>query len=292
MALNSKYVTLKTILDKIYRDNAYDTEISFGDAAEWCAEAMDLIAVPMQYVDKEYDITIEDYRGGLPCDMHNITNGAIVDKATNIPLRASFDTAYLSDRVKSADDRAAAKGEINNNIDPTLGTFQISKDKYPVIPSDIDYIRHKQNDNYIYYRPTANDTETQHTYTLNNNYIFTSLKDGTLRMYYKAFPVDSEGFPLIPEDTKFIRAVASYITWKIDWKLYRMNKIARDIVESSEKEWLFAVGSAKNKALTFTLDQAESFKNMVTKLIPNYSYHSSTYRYSTEQETIILKNSR
>lgn len=292
MALSGRYVSLKTILDKVYRDNGYDTEISFGDAAEWAAEAMDYIAVPMQYVDKQVLITIEDYRGTLPCDFHNITNGAVIDKATNIPLKGNPGTAYQLDRMVSQEIKTAALEFTDDNIDPETGLFQIDKNGWPIVPDSIDYLRAVQSNHYIYYKPGYVDTETQHTYTLNNSFIFTSLEKGTLRMFYKAFPVDNEGFPLIPDDAKYIRAVANFITWRIDYKLYRMNKIAKDIVEASEQQWYWAVGSAKGKAHIMTLDQHESFKNMMTKLIPTYSNHASSFRYAGEQETITFRNSR
>jgi len=292
MALNSRYVSLKTVLDKVYRDNAYDTEISYGDAAEWAAEAMDLICVPMQYIDKVADIPIVDYRGNVPCDIHNLTSGAVIDKATKLALRGTSDLAYLQDR-KNLQELAVLAGEAAaDDIDPSTGTFQIDANGYPIIPDDIDYLRARQSNNYIYYKPATSDMETQQTYTLNNNYIFTSIKEGTVTMYYKAFPVDEKGMPYIPDNVKYIRAVAAYITWMLDKKAYRMNKIAKDIFEKSEQEWLWAVGSAKGHAHTPTMDQMESFKNMVVRLIPSMSDHASTYRYSGEQETITFRNSK
>ena len=290
MALTSKHVTLDTVLNKVYADQGYDIEVSYGDAAQWAAEAMDLIGVPMAFLDKTATIAISAYRGKLPCDLHDFTMGGIIDTKTGMPLRANENIAYLFDRQKFLEDTNLYVSITDDNIDPTVGTFQIDKNGYPVIPSDVDYIRSRQAENYIYYRPSEPIVSNQDTYTFNNNFIFTSIKNGTLKMQYRAFPVDDNGFPLIPDDTKYIRAVATYITWKIDWKLFRLNKLSKDIVKESEKEWLWAVGSAAGKAQMLTLDEAESFKNMTVRLFPRYNEHLNSFKYLGEGESLSFKN--
>lgn len=291
MALNGRYVKLPTILEKVYRDNGYDLEISWADAAEWTAEAMDLIGVHNALTPRITIVDVDSYRAKLPCDFHSITGGQIVDYTTKIPLRGTTDTGFQLDRFELQKTEAEDKYKLtDDSIVPDLGTFQITKDGYPILPDDIDYLREKQSNKYIYFRRTPSSLQEQETYTINSNFIFTSIKDGQLMLFYTAFPVDVDGLPLIPDDTKYKRAIASYITERIDYRLWRTNRINREVYEQSSREWLFNVGSAKNKALMFTLDQAESFKNQVVRLLPKIEEHYSTFKYLGDPESLNFRN--
>jgi hypothetical protein len=116
------------------------------------------------------------------------------------------------------------------------------------------------------------------TYNVQGNYIFTSFKDGAqVIMFYKAFPVDQEGYPLIPDDISFKQAVQSYIRLKVDYVLWRRNIIARDVFEYSEREWMWYVGQAKTKALTPNYDMMESWKNQHLTLMPRINEQARNF---------------
>lgn len=291
MAFNGKYVSLASIMEKVYRDNGYDLEISWADVAEWAAEAMDLIGVPNALIDKYALINIETHRGNLPCDLHTLVPGTVLNYNTKIPMRAASDVTYQLDRYEALKESNKQEVVTDDNIDPTLGTFQINKYGYPVLPDDIEYLRAKEADKYSYTIRTLPTIVTQDTYTINKNYIFTSFKSGIIMMFYKAFPVDNDGLPLIPDNTRYIKAVACRIAERIDYRLWRTNRLARDVYEKSEQEWLWYVGSAANSMRIFTLDEAESFKNQIVRLIPKINEHYTSFKYSGEQEKIANKNS-
>jgi len=72
--LNGKYVSLESIVERVYRDTGFEIDIDWIDVAEWIGSVIDLINAPMQYieritddVDKPY-IEIVNGRGELPCD--------------------------------------------------------------------------------------------------------------------------------------------------------------------------------------------------------------------------------
>ena len=49
------------------------------------------------------------------------------------------------------------------------------------------------------------------TYKVQGNIIFTSIKNGTIEIAYNSFKVDSEGYPMIPDNSSFIEALELYI---------------------------------------------------------------------------------
>ena len=53
------------------------------------------------------------------------------------------------------------------------------------------------------------------SYRIQGNIIYSSLRDGELEISYKALELDEEGYPMIPDNSSFTRAVQAYI--KKEW---------------------------------------------------------------------------
>nr|DAI45526.1 MAG TPA: hypothetical protein [Bacteriophage sp.] len=49
------------------------------------------------------------------------------------------------------------------------------------------------------------------TYKIQGTVIYTSIKEGTIEIAYRAIAVDDEGYPLIPDKSSFSRALELYI---------------------------------------------------------------------------------
>lgn len=234
-----KYVSLKTVLEKVLRD--YDgiiTEIQWADAIEWSAEAINLLGLYHSYVDKiSKKITINNYRGELPCDIAFIK--MVRDFNSGITLIRSFDQFHLSNHYRCEEE------QVSDCID------------CHGIP----------------------------TYTVNNNYIFTSFKEGEIEMSYKGLLTDEFDIPMIPDDTKFIRAVASYIAERCCFKLVLQNKMSESIykgIVERDRDWAF--GSAKSSLEIPDLDRMESFKNKWIRLIPSINHHNTAFKLSSQPQ--------
>lgn len=106
-------------------------------------------------------------------------------------------------------------------------------------------------------------------YSLNGGKIYTGFEEGQLEMSYKAVKTDEDGFPMIPDNEKYSRAVEAYIKLKwyeIQWEL---GNLPDKVLARADREYCFAVGSAQNYGHLQSLDQAESFTNMITNLVGN-----------------------
>lgn len=111
-------------------------------------------------------------------------------------------------------------------------------------------------------------------YIINDGFIFTDFKEGELEIAYEAFPVDNEGYPMIPDDERYLKAVESYIIERIARRLWLQDKINDFKYKALEQDWLFYVNSAKNKAQMPSIDEMESLKNQLVRLIS----HPDRYR--------------
>ena len=75
------------------------------------------------------------------------------------------------------------------------------------------------------------------TYKIQGNVIFTSMKEGTIEIAYNAFAVDSEGYPLIPDNSTFIRALELYIKKQCFTVLFDLGKINQAVYQNVCQEY-------------------------------------------------------
>jgi len=69
-------------------------------------------------------------------------------------------------------------------------------------------------------------------YKLQGNCIFTSIKEGTIEIAYRAIAVDEEGYPLIPDNAAFIRALELYIKKQTFTILFDLQKINANVYQN------------------------------------------------------------
>lgn len=124
----------------------------------------------------------------------------------------------------------------------------------------------------------------EYTYSLNDNYIFTNFEEGKVEIAYTAYPTDENGWLLIPDNPAVIDAVKWYVIEKIDYKKFRTGKISQAAYQVSRQQAMWAKGTAETSLNTPSIDEMESLKNMMTRLIPKMKSHHYNYRYSGSQE--------
>jgi len=118
MAINGQFVDIHYLLDELEHRFGFD-DLSFNDVAEdmWMASA--LIAEPDSFDRKFADVVIADYRGTIPTDFYNITDGAVIEKNSNIPLVESLD---LMDRF-STDETILAETDALDYTYKIIGNY-------------------------------------------------------------------------------------------------------------------------------------------------------------------------
>lgn len=117
------------------------------------------------------------------------------------------------------------------------------------------------------------------SYIIRGNVIQTSFEEGELEISYLALPVDSEGYPTIPEIASYIRALELYIKKKWFTILFDLGKLNISIYNNIKQEYAFAVGQAQSELIKPSLDEMEAFTNMWNSLLPRHSAHK--FGYST-----------
>lgn len=248
--LISKYTSSKEAINNFFRNTAYNDLFNLGDAAYWVYEAMELIGHPLQYIpkiighkgDENYDLSynVEHYRVELPSDFHKLISIS-VDGVMAIPSQGMFH--HILDGGCCGFDEVTYSGQ-DLFYDNFGNTFS---------PQALPF-----NTRIVASSPT---------FTINNNYITFDIKEGKACMAYWAFPLDEEGFPLVPDDVKYKRAIASYLQMKIDYILWRQDTLTDKVYMKSEEDWRWNVASAASHIKMPDVAQMESLRRQMTKMI-------------------------
>ena len=264
-----KYISVKAVLEQVYRDTGYQEEISHEDLIQWVIEGMDLLGYPLTYVpkiigykqDEAYDFT--SYRVPVPCDFHKLNaiavNGFPAYPATN-QFHEMLDGACCGfNNMTSSQEDIFYADYSGDYIE--VGNFSPQA------------------------APLANPTtfDTMVTFTMNDSWITFNVEEGKACLAYWAFPLDSEGFPLVPDDTKYKIAIANYLIFKIDYRLWRGGYITDKVYQQSSDNWLWASGSASNHLKMPNVQQMETLKRSLIQLIPRFHEYQNFFRTLSSQ---------
>ena len=167
------------------------------------------------------------------------------------------------------------RGVLPCDMHQLIGAFRcIDGNWIPMrVSTDTTHIAYKCNQTDDYTRTSGE------TYKLNNGHIFTEFGEGEVIMVYMANPTDAEGFPMVPDNIKYIKACQAYIADKVMFKKEIQGKsISGRVVNKIETDLAWYTGAADSAARIPTIDQMESWKNNFTKLIPNINSHAGAFR--------------
>lgn len=127
------------------------------------------------------------------------------------------------------------------------------------------------------------------TYKIQGNVIFTSMKEGTIEIAYNAFAIDSEGYPLIPDNSAFIRALELYIKKQCFTVLFDLGQINQAVYHNVCQEYAWAVGQAQSDLIRPTIDQMQAITNSLNTLIWRTTEHNNGFVNNGSTEKIKLQ---
>lgn len=121
--------------------------------------------------------------------------------------------------------------------------------------------------------------QSETTYKLNNNYIFTSFEEGEVVLAYLANPTDDRGYPMLPDNIKYVAACAAYVADKMLIKKDIAGKaVSPRAAQRIEQDVSWYISAADSSGRIPTIDDMESWKNNFIKLIPNIQSHAGAFR--------------
>lgn len=122
------------------------------------------------------------------------------------------------------------------------------------------------------------------TFKTQGRMIYTSFKEGTVEVSYKAMPIDSEGYPLLPDEPTFLRALELYIKKQWFTILFDMGKISPAVLQNTQQEYAFAAGACNNTFMIPSVSEMESIKGLMNQIIPRFNEFKYGFKHEGNKE--------
>ena len=119
--LNGVYISANEVIRRVYRDSGMSSELPYADSVEWAVDCLDLINCPRSFRDEVALVTIEDYKGKLPCNYRQMIHAT---GATENGL--IFDMSYSENTFHPT--RNIVNGNVNLSTQGTLGISTVAID--------------------------------------------------------------------------------------------------------------------------------------------------------------------
>ena len=133
-----------------------------------------------------------------------------------------------------------------------------------------------------------NNTEDKGEYTFKTqgSIIFTSFKEGDIKISYKSIAVDDDGIPMIPDNPIFLKALELYIKKEQFTVLFDLGKITPAVLQNTQQEYAFKVGQCISEFTVPSVSEMESITRMFTTLVANTTHFDSGFKHLGNREYI------
>lgn len=105
------------------------------------------------------------------------------------------------------------------------------------------------------------------TVRVQGDYLYISIETGTVKISYKAIPIDEDGMPMIPDNPTLHRALQAYVELEYLKILWRNSKVTDKVYEDAKQIYAFAVGAYETDSRKIDLAKAEVITNLSTLLL-------------------------
>lgn len=128
--------------------------------------------------------------------------------------------------------------------------------------------------------------ENNNTYKIQGNIIYTSLEKDTLWVSYLAIDTDEDGYPLIPDNSSFTRALELYIKKQWFTILFDLGKITPAVLQNTQQEYAWAVGDCMTEFNRLSIDEMEAFSNSWRTMIMRTNEQSKGFSSNGTREQL------
>jgi hypothetical protein len=246
-------LSIKYVIEGLYRDFGSQEELDIWDIVEWAGEALDLIGASQQYNNEITDIPIQHYIGKLPCG-----------------FRALQQISYKGEPMMPSSGTMMPGGSDNEQEQGFIDGKKVSKANFPNFTDTIT-------------------TAYGHQYYIENGKIFCSFDKGCITMAYTSIPLDDDGFPMVPDEPHYIRAIKEFCQTMMDRRAWRAGRIPEQIYRDTESKWQSFKKQARTNANMPDLGTMESIKNSWVRLKPRMNEFDNFFGTLGQREQRKLK---
>lgn len=296
-----QYIPLNTILSDWTRDTGRKDEIDEDAILQWSSDFIQMMGTHKQYRFNVAVINIENFKGSLPKDFQYVDtvlfnpssacNNNYTMKLSEIIYPMYGETCNVK-VTQECDDGCCgivtvdATEDIKNNY-PWMGYSRIVTTSddfsqgmfsgfFAIKTSDRASVNKHLSDSC-----NIGIVDSNISYKLEGQSIITSVKSGTVVLFYLGSVVDDEGYPMIPDNIWYIKALTLYIERMFAFRDYTASKSAeaRNFFADVNQLYNRAFEDCKLKLNTPTWEEAKEIDSIIRQRIPSTSLGGSRLDY-------------
>ena len=127
------------------------------------------------------------------------------------------------------------------------------------------------------------------TFKTQGQVLYVSFKTGDVSISYKSIPVDKDGFPLLIDNSVFLKTLEAYIKREVFTILFDMGKIQAAALQNAQQQYAWLAGTLQSEFTIPSISEMESIKRSWCTLIQRASSFNDGFRNNGNQEYLKLQ---
>ena len=137
-----------------------------------------------------------------------------------------------------------------------------------------------------YNKTTGNRVPQELTFKTQGQVLYVSFKTGDVTVSYKSIPVDDEGYPLLVDNSIFLKTLETYIKKEVFNTLFDMGKISVAVLQNTQQQYAWLAGQLQSEFTIPSQSEMESISRMWCTLIQRTGDFNDGYKNLGNKEFI------
>lgn len=136
--------------------------------------------------------------------------------------------------------------------------------------------------------PMGNRFPQEPAFKTQGQVLYTSFKTGDVSISYKSIPIDKEGYPLLIDNSVFLKALETYIKKEVFTTQFDMGKISAAVLQNTQQQYAWLAGQLQSEFTIPSQSEMESITRMWNTLICRVSDFNHGFQPLGNKEYIKL----
>ena len=124
------------------------------------------------------------------------------------------------------------------------------------------------------------------TFKTQGRVIFTSFPEGSVRIAYKAIPVDEDGCPLLIDNENYLACLEAYIKKQVFTIKFDQGKISSGVLDNAKQEYAWLAGQLQSELTIPSYSEMQSIQNYITSILPSMRVFDKGFKHLGDREYI------
>lgn len=245
-----QYTSIKRVLDNL-TEHPMLSNLTLEQVVRYTIRFISLHGYPLLYQEKREDVDIKDFRGMLPCDLESIIQ--VEDKRSGICLRSMTDTGIPPER----------------QYDECRPCEHKEED------------RKHQKELYI---PRRRHEHEELTFKTQGRVIYTSFPNGEITIFYRAIPVDENGYPMLIDNENYLAALEAFIKVQVFTIKFDTGKISAGILQNAQQDYAWRAAELQDEFTVPSMSEMESLTRMYNTMLLSPRQFDTRFKHMGDRE--------